>query len=248
MTKIISHRGANLLAPQNTLPAFEKALELGADGFENDVHATADGEIVVCHNFRVNKTSDGKGRISDLTLAQLRRLDFGSWFSPEFAGTRIPTLSEFLDLCHGLDIIDIEIKSPQPKGSDIVRKTIDAVKERGLFGKLLISSFDPDILVECKNVDAETKTGFLYAPNRLYSSLRALTDLVGFIGKIGADAVHPHRVFVDEKYVAVCRAAGIRVNPWTVNREDIMLRLCAWGCDGIITDDPALARRVIRKV
>ncbi len=95
MTKIIAHRGANKVAPQNTMPAFIKAKEMGAHGFENDVHYTKDGYIVICHNYSIDETSDGSGLILDMTLEELRKYDFGSYFSPAFAGTRIPTLDEF---------------------------------------------------------------------------------------------------------------------------------------------------------
>ena len=100
MTKILAHRGANKHAPQNTIPAFLKAIELGADGVENDVHLTKDGELVICHNYTIDETSDGKGNISDYTLEELKKFDFGSYFSPDFAGTKIPTLHEFLEIAN----------------------------------------------------------------------------------------------------------------------------------------------------
>ena len=153
MTNVIAHRGACKVAPQNTIPAFQKAIEMGANGFENDVHVTKDGFLVVCHNHDIDETSNGTGAISDYTLEELRKFDFGSYFSEEFAGTKIPTLDEFLDLCGGLDVINIEIKNPKKAGTDIARKTINKVKEFGLFSKLIISCFNKDILIECKELD-----------------------------------------------------------------------------------------------
>jgi glycerophosphoryl diester phosphodiesterase len=91
VTKIISHRGANKYAPQNTIPAFQKALEFNVEGFENDVHVTKDGVVVVCHNYTIDETSNGKGKIADYTFEELRKFDFGSYFSEEFAGTKIPS-------------------------------------------------------------------------------------------------------------------------------------------------------------
>ena len=110
MSKIIAHRGASKAAPQNTIPAFKKGIEFGCDGFENDVHLTKDGVIVVCHNYEIDETSNGSGLIADMTFEQLRQYDFGSYFDPSFAGTRIPTLDEFLELCSNVEIINIEIK------------------------------------------------------------------------------------------------------------------------------------------
>ncbi len=104
VTKIISHRGANRYAPQNTLPAFEKSIQLGVDGFETDVHMTRDGIPVICHNYTIEDTSNGMGSISTYTLDELKKFDFGSYFDPAFTGTRIPTLDEFLDLTAKSDI------------------------------------------------------------------------------------------------------------------------------------------------
>ena len=165
MTKILAHRGANKHAPQNTIPAFLKAIELGADGVENDVHLTKDGELVICHNYTIDETSDGKGNISDYTLEELKKFDFGSYFSPDFAGTKIPTLHEFLEIADPFSIINVEIKSPKSGEKDIVRKTIACVKAHHLFDRLIISSFDPRLLVEAKEIDPNTRTGFLYSPD-----------------------------------------------------------------------------------
>ena len=145
---VISHRGANIYAPQNTLPAFKKALALGVDGFETDVHITKDNELVLCHNYTIDKTSNGNGSISQMTLETLKRYDFGSYFSPKFAGTRIPTLREFLELVASanLKVLNIELKSPKANETAIVRDTIRFVKEYDLFDRLLISSFDPKLL------------------------------------------------------------------------------------------------------
>ena len=148
MTKILAHRGANKHAPQNTIPAFLKAIELGAEGVENDVHLTKDGALVICHNYTIDETSDGKGNISDYTLEELKRFDFGAYFSPDFKGTQIPTLHEFLDIADPFEIINVEIKSPKSGEKEIVRKTIECVKEHHLFDRLIISSFDPRLLVE----------------------------------------------------------------------------------------------------
>lgn len=243
MTKVIAHRGASKKAPQNTIPAFQLAIQEGADGFENDVHLTKDGFIVVCHNYSIDETSNGTGLIIDYTLDELRRFDFGAYFSEEFAGTKIPTLDEFLDLCGGLDVINIEIKTPQQKGSEIVRKTIERVKEFGLFENLIISCFNKEILLECKQIDAKVKTGILYSTECPYEEL--YEDYVGFAKSIGADAIHPLAMFVDDEYIENCHNAGLMVNPWTVDKDYAIARLNEWGADGVITNYPDLARGII---
>ena len=238
-TLVISHRGANRYAPQNTLPAFEKGYALGADGYETDVHITKDGKVVLCHNYTIDETSDGCGPISTKTLADLKEYDFGKYFSDKFKGTRIPTIDEFLSFVETTDItvLNIEIKSPKEAETAIVSETIKAVKEHGLFDKLLISSFDPKLLVEAKHIDSRCQTGFLYAPNHL-TFFQMGYKPVKFAQEIGADALHPYFRLVNKQYVKAAHEAGIKVNPWTVNAEKDIDRMIELGVDGIITDFP----------
>lgn len=245
MTKILAHRGANHHAPQNTIPAFLKAIELGADGVENDVHLTKDGELVICHNYTIDETSNGTGDITAYTLDELKQFDFGAYFSPAFEGTRIPTLHEFLEIAEPFSVINVEIKSPKSGEKDIVRKTIACVKEHHLFDRLIISSFDPRLLVEAKEIDPSTRTGLLYSPDSPVIE-QVYDDPIGYAKSIGADALHPLIAYVDEDYFEDCRKAGLLVNPWTVNLEEAM-RLCGeWGSDGVITDLPDVAAAVLR--
>lgn len=246
-TKIIAHRGANFFAPQNTIPAFEKAVELSADGFETDIHLTKDGIPVLCHNYTIDATSDAKGNISDYTYEELLKFDFGGYFSSAYAGTKIPTVDEFLELFKkaDLDILNIEIKSPKdPKEFNIVEATIDLAKEHGLFDKLLISSFNSELLVRAKDYDAECKTGFLYAPTKKWS-IPAILDPIGFAQSIKADALHPYELFVTREYVERAHANGIMVNPWTIDKVKTIDKLLDYGVDGIITNHPDLVRHIM---
>ena len=246
---VISHRGANKYAPQNTVPAFKKSLEIGVDGFETDVHFTSDGHIVICHNYTVDETSNGSGKVSDMTLERLRDLDFGSYFSEKFAGTQLPTLEEFLDCCKGDDIkvMNIEIKEPLNGDKSIADKTIEEVKNFGLYDKLLISSFDPEILVQCKKVDPTCKTGFLYSPDRKITYYKMLFNYIGFAKEIGADYLHPHYSLVSEHYVNKCHENGIGVNPWTVDDDDTVRRMLKCGVDGIITNCPDSVKVIVNE-
>ncbi len=247
---VIAHRGANRVAPQNTMDAFKNAIKFEADGFETDVHMTSDGVPVICHNYTVDKTSDGKGEIAKRTLEQLRNLDFGAYFHPSFKGTKIPTLDEFLSLSARarIKVLNIEIKSPLDKNYTIADKIIEAVKAHGLFEQLIISSFDPDLLVYIKDVDEACKTGYLYSPERSITYKQVLGHEVGFAKSIGADAIHPFRAFVKKSVVDEAHANGIMVNPWTVNKEKDIKKLVAMGVDGIITDVPNVARKIISEI
>lgn len=249
---VIAHRGANLVAPQNTIEAFKKAIEIGCDGFETDIHLTKDGIPVVCHNFTIDETSDGNGAIKDMTLEELRQYDFGKYKGSEFEGTKIPTLDEFLEISKEMGdkmkVLDIELKSEVfgKAGTELARKTIDAVKNHGLFDKLLISSFDPAILVVCKKVDKDCKTGILYSPDK-FISLKIGARPVSFAKEIGADALHPFHMYVTRLYVERAHRAGLQVNPWTVNKEINIKALAKMGVDGIITDDAELVNKVLGK-
>lgn len=249
---VISHRGANLVAPQNTLEAFRKSIEIGCDGFETDIHLTKDGIPVVCHNFTIDETSTGTGFIKDMTLEELRQFDFGKYKGPEFEGVKIPTLDEFLSLSEEMGdkmkVLNIELKSRVfgAAGTELAEKTISMVKEHGLFDKLLISSFDPAILVVCKKVDKACKTGILYSPDKKIGRRIALRPII-FAKEIGADALHPFYMLVSKGYVEKAHKAGIKVNPWTVNKEKIAKKLLNAGVDGLITDDPGLMNRIIGK-
>lgn len=247
--KVISHRGANRQAPQNTIPAFEKSLEIGVDGFETDVHLTSDGVPVICHNYTIDETSTGVGEIASMKLDSLRRYDFGVKFNEKFAGTTLPTLEEFLTLCETADIeiMNIELKTPLNGDNSIVARTIEAVKAHGLFDKLLISSFSPELLVECKRIDPTCKTGYLYSPNQKIALKNMIFNYVEFAQKIGADYLHPHYSMVTKHYVKKLHKNGIGVNVWTVNSPETAIKLISYGVDGLITDVPDMINALIAK-
>lgn len=247
--KIIAHRGANRYAPQNTIPAFEKALELGANGTETDVHSTKDGYIVICHNDTVDEMSNGTGAIGDYTLEDIRKLDFGSKFSAEFAGTPLPTLEEYLECMEKgdkLEIMNIEIKPSKYDRADIVKKTIDAVKAHGLFDKLLISSFDYKMLIEAKKYEPACQTAYLYP---IYAQIltRWFIQPLRLAKKIGCSAMHPHQAFATKSLVRRAHKAGMKVNAWTVDEEQDIIKMLENGVDGIITDCPDYVESVVDK-
>lgn len=246
-TAIISHRGANFFAPQNTLPAFEKSLEIGVDGFETDVHLTKDGVPVLCHNYTVNATSNQKGNITDYTYDELLSFDFGEYFSPAYKGTKMPTVEDFLTLVSASDIkiLNIELKSPKEKTErSIVRKTINLVRDFSLMDRLLISSFNPELLTEAKRYAPECKTGLLYSPNHLIA-WKISRNPVAYALNIGADALHPHQIYVNEKYVEAAHKNNLAVNPWTVDTPKDIEKMLACNVDGIITNHPDLVKHLI---
>lgn len=244
--KIIAHRGANRYAPQNTLPAFEKAFELGADGLETDVHLTSDGIPVICHNYTIDELSNGKGTISEMTFEQFKSYDFGSYFSDKFTDISAPSLKELLELCskNTFEILNIELKPPKDNNLSVVKKTIDMVKEYGLYDKMIMSSFSANVLIEAKKLDRNCKTAYLYSPDKR-DFYRVFARIEKFAHEIGACAIHPHEFFVNRQLVEKAHNEGIKVNVWTVNKKSSILKLADYGVDGIITDKPDFARQVL---
>ena len=166
MTYVIAHRGFSHVAPENTVPAFEAAVELGADGIECDVQLTRDARLVMHHNYFVDGTTSARGRVCDFTLDELRAMDFGSHKGPEFAGTRIATFDECLEACRPLAVVNVELKAPRDREAPYVRMVVDAVRDHGMVGQVLVSAFDHALLREVKELCPELRCGALtFAPS-----------------------------------------------------------------------------------
>jgi glycerophosphoryl diester phosphodiesterase len=230
---IFAHRGARCVAPENTLPAFAAALAMGADGIELDVHRTADGQLVVIHDFSVNKTTDGQGAVAQMTYAELARLDAGSHFAPAFAGTRVPTLAEVLDLVGDRCRINIEIKSVDLYGNDASDAVASILRHRNLYDQVIVSSFNPITLIKMRHLDARIELGMLYDD-----------EMPSYFRKVWAgppilpQAQHPEHRLVDAGYMTWAHAIGAQVNTWTVNDATEAQRLARLGVTTLITDVP----------
>ncbi|MGC8786901.1 MAG: glycerophosphodiester phosphodiesterase [Anaerolineae bacterium] len=235
------HRGAPMAAPENTLASFQKARAMGADGVELDVMLCADGEPVVIHDFSVEHTTNGHGRVRDLTLAQLKALDAGSWFDPQFAGERIPTLREVAAWAGEDMLLNIELKSTNIRGEGLEGKVIAIVREFGLEHRTVISSFNPFSLRRVKQLAPYLHTGLLYAGDLPIFLRRAwLRPLAR------PDALHPHYKMVTNDYLAWARSKGYRVNVWTPDQEADWQRLIAQKVDIIITNRPDALAMVLK--
>lgn len=246
MPLVLAHRGANKVAPQNTLLAFQKALDFGADGLETDVHLSKDGHIVICHNYTIDETSNGTGRVDEMTLSQLKGFDFGSYFGDEFKGVSLPTLSELLDLTKSMKLINIEIKPPQ-KDSDLVKKVVEAIHQYGIVENSIVSCFDPECIRLVKEIDKNIKTGLLYEDDKLGHEIMTF-GVAKYCKQLNADAAHPHRKLITRKEVMELHNLGIAVNPWTVNKEEEIIRFTEWGCDALISDVPDYCIKVLEEM
>lgn len=237
----IAHRGASAVAPPNTLSAFRRAAQLGADGVELDVHLCADGVPVVIHDPTVDATTDGSGRVAEMTLAELKKLDAGTWFDPAFAGERLPTLGEVMETVGDRLFLNIELKSISLRSDGLERAVIAEIERCGLADNVLLSSFNPLSLRRAKQAAPHLPTGLLISPDLPLPLRRAwLAPLAPH------EARHPEHTLVDARYVARTRRRGYRINTWTVDEPAEMRRLIALGVDAIITNVPDVLDAVLR--
>lgn len=163
-TTVIAHRGASHSAPENTLAAFLKAKELGADGFETDVQLTKDGKMVMHHNYTIDANTDGSGRIIDMTLEELKTYDFGSWKGKKFKGQKILTLQECLEVAKQFRMVNIELKAPLDRTIPYVEPVAKAIGDAGMTEKVIISAFDHSLLGEMKQLLPDIRVGALTLP------------------------------------------------------------------------------------
>ena len=232
---IFAHRGASAHAPENTLAAFELALQQGADAIELDVKLSADGIPVVIHDPTVDRTTDGSGTVSNLSLAALKELDAGE-------GQKIPTLDEVFSTVGGKILINVELTNYKTRDDQLVDKVVEVVKKHNLAEKIIFSSFLPKNLTRAAELLPQTPRGLLALPNFLGWFVRNILFKRG-----NYQALHPELRDARKKSIASTHHMGRRVHVWTVNKAEDMRRLADWGVDGIFTDDPELALKIFRK-
>ncbi len=230
-TLVFGHRGAKAYAPMNTLPAFELAAHQGADGVELDVHFSKDRELVVIHDFMVDNTTNGHGRVRDMTLAQLKELDAGSWFGETFRGVQIPTLDEVFEAVGKKLFINVEIKVEAPDTDGLEQAIADKIAQFDLRQRVIVSSFDLPVLGRFRQFMPDVPVGFLHSGVPSEAEKIKLHDLY-------FEAVHPHHSLIDGGYMDWAKSNGYRVNTWTVNDPARAFELRNLGVDGIISDDP----------
>jgi glycerophosphoryl diester phosphodiesterase len=234
------------------MAAFEKARKVGADGIELDVRLCADGVPVVVHDATVDATTDGSGRVADMTLAQLRHVDAGSSFSPAFAGERIPTLAQVLEVWGGKMLLNVELKGVTPFDCGLERAVVDLIEKAKLgrqawtaspeltLSPVLLSSFNPFALRRVQRINPHIPTGLLYSRRPWLSQ-----HLARAIMPRPSEALHPHHSIVDGQQVDRARSHRKRLHTWTVDDPTEMRRLISLRVDGIITNAPDLLQQVL---
>ena len=246
--RVIGHRGAAAVAPENTLPSFEHAVEVGADSVEFDLHCTSCGRLVVIHDDTLERTTDGEGGVEALTLEELRRFDAGHGFTPDVGqtfpfrgqGIRIPTLEEVLDTVSGLPVV-AEIKSARAGVAMGEWLKIHTERDRVLVGGFDREQVDP--------AGRHARWRCAYQDELRGYVLLGKLGLAGMATPTVDSAMVPETRgpirIVSPRFVRRAHADGIGVFVWTVNRAEDMRRLLDWGVNGLVSDTPGRARRVV---
>lgn len=224
----IGHRGAAAHLPENTMPSFAKALELGADAIEFDVALTRDGVAVVIHDDTLDRTTDGRGPVENTLYADVARLDAGSWTAAP--RTHVPTLHEVLSAFAPRTLLNLEIKETARR-AEIVDVCLEEVRALDAMSRVVFSSFDHDALRLLRRLAPDARIGVLGGSTGFERAL-------GCARQIGAENLHPPVLSATPAAVAAAHAAGLRVWTWTANSAPAIARAIEAGVDGIFSDYP----------
>ncbi len=237
MTRIIAHRGASGYAPENTMEAFKLAIESGADGIETDVHLSKDGQVVIIHDEKIDRTSNGIGYVKDYNYEELSTFNYNNHME-QYEFCKIPLLSDLLELVKSSGIyLNIELKTDFFSYPGIEEKVIELVKQYELENQIIYSSFNHYTLMKIKEINPKAKIGLLYSAG--------LVQPWDYATHVHADALHPFYGNLDIPfYVEESHKHNIMVNTWTVNKRETMERFIEMDVDGLITNYPDIALNI----
>ena len=235
MIQNLAHRGASAYAPENTLAAFYKAIELRPSGIETDLRRTLDGHLVIFHDDDVKKKTDGNGPISSYKLKELKQLDAGSWFSPVYKGERIITFEEFLIFFGRRDLdFAIELKDP-----DIEKQTLELINMYDVRNKITITSFHYDYLSEIRRLDNVIAIGHL---------VKCIDEAsINLTKDIHASQICPNATLLDSTQVSLARQSNLNIRAWKVTDLATMMKALELGVDGMTVNFPDKLNEVLGK-
>lgn len=242
---IIAHRGASAYYPENTMIAFEKAMEMGAEMIELDVMLSRDGVPIVFHDAKLNKHTNGSSYVDLYTLEELKKLDAGSWFNPKFSDQEIPTLDEVLTFASGKIALNIEIKTEAVSNqikNGVEQKVLQLVKEHGMQKHVLYSSFDYRAVRHFKQLDPNVPVALLYEKNQ---SNRLLPHQL--VKQYQVDAFNCSYRQLKRKWLADLKEYDIPTFIYTVDSKSRMQKLISGGVTGIFTNKPDLLKSVVQQ-
>jgi glycerophosphoryl diester phosphodiesterase len=233
---VIAHRGASGHTPENTMAAFERAVQLGAPFIETDLHLTRDAHFVAIHDATLERTTNGRGNVHDFTLHELRRLDNGLWYDRSYMGQRIPTLEEILEFSRKHDVVFyLEVKYDSAWGMH--HALVGALRKEQDAARTIVISFDASTIESVRKLDASVMTGLLLDAEDKEAAKKAL--------EVGARQLCPKFSTVTREFVDEAHRADLHVATWTVNEAEDMRKLIAAGVDGIMTDFPDRLQSVL---
>lgn len=230
---VFAHRGASGYAPENTLPAFTLAAEMGADGIEFDVQITADGKLIVHHDRELGRTEAAAGRLRDWRFADLRTLDVGAWFDALFTGVLMPTPTEVVETVGNRLLLNFELVNDSWRLDGVEEAAVALFRRMNLFDRAMISSFNPRLLWAVRQAEPRITLGALWGS---FSPWHLRADW--WRRRASVECLHPESVLITSDFVAQARARGRRVHTWTVNDRAEAERLRALGIDMIMGDFP----------
>lgn len=232
-----SHRGYSAKYPENTMLAFRKAIEAGCDGIELDVQLSRDGVPVICHDETLDRTTGGTGLLSNYTLKELQQFCAGT--GDNGAICRIPTLREYFEMVAPTNVLtNVELKTGVLPYPGIEEKVLELIDEFGLRDRVIVSSFNHYSVQRFKELAPDVICGLL--------TESWIVNFADYTKKLGVECVHPVYFYLEQEHVEELKAAGIRINTWTVNDPKVIRNLLAMGVDGLIGNDPEVIGREIR--
>jgi glycerophosphoryl diester phosphodiesterase len=233
-----AHRGASGYYPENTMLAFQKAIEMGCEGIETDVQLTKDGVLVICHDELLDRTTDGKGLIAETDYEDIAKLDAARLWGGKFKDVKVPTLEELLAYVKDKNImINLELKNSIIDYKNLEQLVIDMIYKYDIKDKVIISSFNHYSILRCKAIDNTLKLGLLYDC--------CIYEPGKYASELGVDAVHPSFYSLNEEVVKEIKSRNLMINAWTVNDEKYMHLLAKLSIDGIITNYPDRLKKVL---
>jgi glycerophosphoryl diester phosphodiesterase len=231
---VTAHRGASIRTPENTMAAFRAAIEAGATYTELDVQLTRDRRIAVLHDGDLLRIGDDPRKVSELTATELAGIDIGQKYDVVFAGERVPTLEEVIELLRGKMKINVELKYNVPD-PELAPAVIDLLRRENFLDEVVITSLDYAALRQVESIEPSLRTGHI------------VTTAIGDVVRSDADFLSMSSAQATRSLIRRAHAAGKEVHVWTVNEPEVMLRMIERGVDNVITDDPALFVRVLRE-
>ena len=239
---VIAHRGFSGAAPENTLAAFKKAMEVGSDMIELDVHLSKDGQVVVIHDDTLKRTTSGNGKVVDFSLQELKQLDAGKWFGSQFLEERIPALKEVLELTRGKIPIHIELKEGDLGRytiTDLADRSLEEVEKAGLLDQVLFGSFNLSAVDRIREKHPRLPVALIY--NKAWDHPQDATGgrpipVLSSSGKV-----------LNQANASKARQQGMKVFVWTLDKEEHMEQFLNVGVDGIITNHPDKLIKILQK-